>query len=135
LSKFEKIMSNLLQRAGAKVAVSPEHYPDEDGAGRVDMAIFPSDDTQSVVLIEAKAGRLTEERLARAEQQVRQYVIARRASLGVVLYYDTAGRAFPPHRTVPRVIRLSIEELAARLTSQSLTKVMSDVIGETLGRM
>jgi hypothetical protein len=45
LSKFEKIMSNLLQRAGAKVAVSPEHYPDEDGAGRVDMAIFPSDDT------------------------------------------------------------------------------------------
>lgn len=93
-SKLEELMSNLLQQAGAKVAAAPVRHPDEGRADQVDFAIIPSDDAQSVVLIEVKAGRLTEDRLARAEQQLREYVIARKASLGMVFTTTLLGELF-----------------------------------------
>jgi len=132
--RVEQLANNLLHQAGANVAAAQVRRSDEGHADRVDFAITPSDDAQNVVLIEVKAGRLTEDRLAHAEQQLRRYVMDRKASLGMVLYHDSTGRTFPPRRTVPRVIRLSLEELAERLESHSLTKIMSDAVAETIGK-
>jgi hypothetical protein len=132
--RVEELTSNLLHQAGANVAAAQIRQSDEGHADRVDFAITPSDDAQNVVLIEVKAGRLTEDRLAHAEQQLRSHVMDRKASLGMVLYHDSTGRVFPPRHTVPRVIRLSVEELAERLASRSLTKVMSDAVAETISR-
>ena len=129
--RFEEIVSSILRQAGAASVENEGYEPDR----KVDIVVAPSDDSSSVILVEAKSGRLDERRLREAEQQLQGYVIDRQAGLGLLIYYDSLGRQFPQRRSTPLVVRLSIEELVGQLETRSLTQVISDASAAAIDRI
>jgi predicted RecB family endonuclease len=129
--RFEEIVSSILQQAGA-ASVENERYGPDHG---VDIVIAPSDNSGSVILVEAKSGRLDEHRLREAEEELQSYVINRQAGLGLVIYHDSLGRQFPQHQPTPLTVRLSIEELVRQLETRSLTRVISDATNAAIDQM
>lgn len=129
--RFEEIVSSILRQAGA-ASVENERYEPDRG---VDIVFAPSDDSPGVILVETKSGRLDERRLRDAEQQLQGYVIDRKANLGLVVYHDSRGRQFPQRRTVPLIVRLSVEELVRQLATRSLTQVLSDATSSAIDRI
>jgi hypothetical protein len=129
--RFEEIVSSILRQAGA-ASVENERYEPDRG---VDIVFAPSDDSPGVILVETKYGRLAERRLRDAEQQLQGYVIDRKAGLGLVVYHDSLGRQFPQRRTVPLIVRLSVEELVRQLATRSLTQVLSDATSSAIDRI
>lgn len=130
-ANFEMIVSNLLQQAGAEL-VENERRRDPDD--RVDLAFVSSDEPANVFIAEVKAGRLTEQSIVQAEAYLMHQVIQRRASLGVVIYYDIDGQKFPPSHNTPMTIRLSLEELVEQLDSRTLIEVISDAVADAAGQ-
>jgi hypothetical protein len=86
--RFEEMVSLILRQAGAASVKSESYIADN----QVDLAFVTSDDSSSVVLAEVKYGKLSEQRLRQAEQQLQGYVIERQADLGLVIYHDAEGR-------------------------------------------
>jgi hypothetical protein len=130
--QVERLIGAVLSRVGAEFVENPEH----DGQdGRVDLAVLPSPSSAEILLIEVKAGRLSEQRLTEAERQLQSYVIERRASLGLVLYHDFAGNHWPSHRTIPLVIRMSARELIAGLVTNSLPQLINGVARDAARRL
>lgn len=129
--RFEEMIRAILMQAGAASLVSKGNGAD-DG---VDIVFAPSDDSPGVILVEAKNGHLDERRLRDAEQRLQRYVMERKAVLGLVIYRDSNGRQFPQRRTVPLIVRLSVEELVRRLATRSLTQVLSDATASAIDRI
>ena len=130
--QVEQLIAAVLSRVGAEFVENPEH----DGpGGRVDLAVLPSRSSTEILLVEVKAGRLSEERLSEAERQVQRYVIERHASLGLVLYHDFADNHWPSPKTIPLVIRMSARELIAGLVTNSLPQLINGVARDAARRM
>lgn len=129
--QFEQMIRSILMQAGAASVASKGHDFD-DG---VDIAFAPSDDSSGVILVEAKYGNLDERRLRDAEQQLQRHVLDRRAVLGLVIYHESNGRQFPQRSTLPRIVRLSVEELVGQLATHSLTQVLSDATASAIDRI
>lgn len=118
----ESLTSELLQEAGAALRESPPH---------VDLAFIPSDDSAAVMLVEVKAGKLTEDRLIAAEVRLQERVEATRAQLGVLVYHDVMGHQFPArYATGPSVIRLPLKELIGQLGDRSLQDVIASTVAQ-----
>lgn len=130
--QVERLIAAVLSRVGAEFVESQERgAPD----GRVDLAVLPSRTSTEILLIEVKAGRLSEERLSEAERQLQGYVIERHASLGLVLYHDFADNHWPSPRTIPLVIRMSARELIAGLATNSLPQLINGVARDAARRL
>lgn len=116
----ESLSAELLQAAGAGFRESPP---------RVDLAFIPSADSAAVMLVEVKAGKLTEDRLIAAEVRLQERVETTRAQLGVLVYHDAMGREFPArYATGVAVVRLSLRELIAQLSTQNLPDVIASAV-------
>jgi hypothetical protein len=130
--QVERLIGTLLSQVGAELVENPEHdVPD----GQVDLAVLPSRSSTEILLIEVKAGRLNEARLAEAERELQGYVMERHASLGLVLYHDFAGNHWPSPRTIPLVIRMSARELVAGLKTNSLPQLINGVARDAARRL
>lgn len=129
--RFQEIVSSILRQAGAASVENEGSEPDR----RVDIVFTPSDDSPGVILVETKYGQLDEDRLRDAEQQLQGYVIDRKAGLGLVVYHDSFGRHFPQDRTVPLIVRLSVEDLVKQLATRNLTQVLSDATASAIDRI
>lgn len=124
--RFEVLMGNVFRQAGAKIVtnqVSDEHGSVGD---RIDMAVVLSEDSPGYILAEVKAGRLSEEQLASAEQQLAQHVTRTRALMGIILYYDKGGRSFQAASRSPLIVSISAEDFISQLASQRLDEVVSN---------
>lgn len=131
--KVERLVASLLSQVGAELV---EKQDATEPNNQVDLAFLPSRDASDVVLVEVKAGRrLTERRLTEAEEQLQQYVIERRASLGLLLYHDFGGKHLPVKHATPLVIRMSVQELVAGLEIYSLPDLLRGVVKDTIRRM
>jgi hypothetical protein len=130
--QVERLIAAVLSRVGAEFVENPE--PDGPD-GRVDLAVLPSRTSNEILLIEVKAGRLSEQRLSEAERQLQAYVIERHASLGLVLYHDFADNHWPSPRTIPLVIRMSARELIAGLITNSLPQLINGVARDAARRL
>ncbi len=117
------LVKQLLETAGGFV----ESHRTASDRG-VDFALW-SDSSDSVlphpILIEVKAGRLTEGELVDAETRLGAAVERSGASSGLLLYLDRAGRDLG-HTPVSRsaVSRIELEEFARELATASLTTVL-----------
>jgi hypothetical protein len=130
--QVERLIAAVLSRAGAEFVENLERdEPDRP----VDLAVLPSRTSTEILLIEIKAGRLSEERLSEAERQLQGYVIERHASLGLVLYHDFADNHWPSPRTIPLVIRMSARELIAGLVTNSLPQLINGVARDAARRL
>jgi hypothetical protein len=130
--QVEQLIASLLSQVGAELVENPEcNRPD----GRVDLAVLPSRNSGDILLVEVKAGRLTEASLAKAEVQLQSYVLARHASLGLVLYHDFKGKHFPSLRTVPLIIRMSVRELISGLATNTFPQLISGVVRDSIRQM
>ncbi len=130
--QVERLIAAVLSRVGAEFVENPEHAEPD---GRVDLAVLPSRSSTEILLIEVKAGRLSEERLSGAERQLQSYVIERHANLGLVLYHDFADNHWPSPRTIPLVIRMSARELIAGLVTNSLPQLINGVARDAARRL
>lgn len=123
--QVERLVASLLSQAGAELVENPERgRPDS----QIDLAFLPARGAAEVILVEVKAGRLTEELLNAAETQLQRYVLERQASLGLLLYHDFDERNLPSAHTTPMVIRMSVRQLAGVLppiACRSLSAVSS----------
>lgn len=126
---FEDLVSSVLREAGG----APFEAETAEEGQQVDIVLAPSEDSPNVILVETKAGSLSEARLREAEQQLRRYVKDRQAAVGLLIYHDTLGRKFPANEQRPLITRLSLEELLDQLGSHSLSKVISDATAATMG--
>jgi hypothetical protein len=118
----ESLTSELLQEAGAGLRESPPN---------VDLAFIPSDDSAAVMLVEVKAGKLTEDRLIAAEVRLQERVENTRAQLGVLVYHDIMGRIFlARYATGAAVIRLPLKELIAQLGTRNLSDVIASAVAQ-----
>lgn len=131
-AQVESLVGQVLQQAGAALVENQQRGTLGD---RVDFAFVPSADSSGVVLVEAKAGRLSEKRLADAENQLQHYVLSRRAQLGIVVYHDTSDRLYPAPHATPMIVRFSLRELVEKLAVDSLPKVIAAAIADAVGRM
>jgi hypothetical protein len=130
--QVERLLAAVLSRVGAEFVENPE----SDGpGGRVDLAVLPSRSSTEILLIEVKAGRLSEQRLSDAERQLQTYVIERHASLGLVVYHDFADNHWSSPRTIPLVIRMSARELIAGLVTNSLPQLINGVARDAARRL
>jgi hypothetical protein len=130
--QVERLPAAVLSRVGAEIVENPEF----DGPGRrVDLAVLPSRTSTEILLIEVKAGRLSEQRLSDAERQLQTCVIERHASLGLVFYHDFADNHWPSPRTIPLVIRMSARELIAGLVTNSLPQLINGVARDAARRL
>jgi len=125
--QVKRLVASLLSQVGAEVFENPRGGLDHP----VDLAFLPSRESGEVVLVEIKAGQLTEARLAAAEDQLRDYVSARHASLGLMLYHDFQGRHLPNRSPKPSIIRMSVRELVAGLQTNSLPQLINGVVRDT----
>jgi hypothetical protein len=130
--QVERLIASLLSQVGAELVENSERgQPDH----QVDLAILPSRESADIVLVEVKAGRLTEDRLSAAEEQLQLNVLARHASLGLVLYHDFDGKHLPGRHITPLIIRMSVRELVAGLVTNTLPQLISGVVSDAIRRM
>ncbi len=130
--QVERLVASLLSQVGAELVENPDRrQPDS----RIDLAFLPTRDAAGVVLVEIKAGRLSEDILAAAERQLGDYVIERHASLGLLLYHDLEGQNLPSKGTVPLVIRMSVRQLVAGLQINSLPQLIRGVVNDAIRRL
>jgi hypothetical protein len=127
--QVERLVMSLLSQVGAELVEGP------DRGREVDLAVLPSRDSGDIVLVEIKAGNLTESALARAEERLQSYVLTRHAALGLVLYHDFTGNHFPSTSTTPLIIRMSVRELVAGLATNNLPQLISGVVRDAIRRM
>lgn len=130
--QVEFLIASLFSQVGAEFVENPDR--DQQG-DRIDMAVLPSRGSADILLVEIKAGRLTEDRLAAAELQLQSYVLGRHAALGLMLYHDFDGKHLPSRHTIPLIIRLSVRELIAGLATNSLPQLISGVVKDSIRRM
>jgi hypothetical protein len=130
--QVERLISALLSQVGAELVENPER---DEGRAAVDLAVMPSRSSGDILLVEIKAGRLTEAILDGAERQLQQSVLDRHASLGLVLYHDFAGEHWPSPRTIPLIIRMSVRELVAGLQTNTLPQLITGVARDAARRM
>ncbi|MFC8256969.1 hypothetical protein ACFUNF_04790 [Streptomyces sp. NPDC057291] len=128
--QFERLMGRVLMSAGAAVAETKGSLGD-----RVDLAFVPSGGSTDIILVELKAGHLSEATLSGAEEQLQRFVIERQAKYGIVLYHDTYGRSLPNRHSTPLIVRMSARELIQRLAGEPLPKVLDAAVVEAVGRM
>ncbi|WP_269855170.1 hypothetical protein [Streptomyces sp. RPT161] len=118
----ESLVAKLFQEAGAALLKPPP---------QTDLAFIPSEDSSAVMLIEVKAGKLTEDQLVAAEVRLQGRVDASRAQLGVLIYYDLKGRGFPARYTTgAAVVRLRLEDLIEQLGTRSLPEVIAFAVAQ-----
>ena len=120
---LEAFIADLLKKANM-VVVDESHYPDR-GA---DIAIWLDDIESSLgnpVLVEVKAGQLSDQRLRSAESQLRHYLTQTNAKVGLLVYLDTDGRRFPKLSLEwPLVIRLDARDLVDLLSKNELAPAL-----------
>jgi len=108
---LESLVADLLKQAGA-VVTRERYYPDT-GA---DMAAWLDGIESSLgnpVLVEVKAGHLSEQRLRQAELQLQHYLAQTNARAGLLIYFDQMGRRFPSSpSTWPLVVRFDVRDFA-----------------------
>jgi hypothetical protein len=106
---LEDLVTGLLEQVDA--VVTQERYSPDTGA---DMAIW-LDGIESIlgnpVLVEVKAGRLSEQRLQQAELELQHYLTQTNARAGLLIYLDQTGRRFPSSpSTWPLVVRFDVRD-------------------------
>jgi hypothetical protein len=126
--QVERLVASLLSQVGAEVFENARRVGLDHP---IDLAFLPSRESGEVVLVEIKAGQLNEARLAAAEDQLRDYVSARHASLGLMLYHDFQGRHLPNRSPKPSIIRMSVRELVAGLQTNTLPQLINGVVRDT----
>lgn len=130
-SDVEGLTQRVLQEA--RVTVAAQQYQHQDRG--VDLALWSDVLTASIggpLLVELKAGRLSEDRLRSAEMQLLTATQRVGARLGLVIYLDSEGRRFrAPRWETPYIIRFDLEDLASALTQRSF----EDVIIEQRNRL
>ena len=107
---FERLVAKLFEESGAQVSVGNSLA--DKGA---DMAVWV-DELQPAIgnplLVEVKAGMLSEARLHQSEQQLRYYLSRINAQMGLLVYWDSEGRRFTPRKHEwPLIMRFTVEEL------------------------
>ena len=130
--QVERLISALLSQVGAELV---ENSQRDEGEAAVDLAVMPSRSSGEILLVEIKAGRLTEAMLDAAERQLQQSVLDRHASLGLLLYHDFTGKHWPSARTIPLIIRMSVRELVAGLATNTLPQLITGVARDAARRM
>jgi len=120
---LEELVAGLLKQADA-VVTQERYYPDT-GA---DMAIW-LDGIESIlgnpVLVEIKAGRLSEERLREAELQLQHYLTQTNARAGLLIYLDQRDQRFPSSpSTWPLVVRLDVRDFVDVLARGELVATL-----------
>ncbi len=123
--QFEAIVAQLFEQAGA--VVSTNQAPDT-GA---DMVVWLDQLQASLpnpLVVEARIGHLTPQKLSQSEEQIRRYANAVHGGAGFLIYYDFDGRDFgPAERQWPLVFRYSVRQFAALVARGELVR-------EVLGR-
>lgn len=108
---LENLVADLFKQASA--VVTQERYYRDTGA---DMAIWLDGIESSVgnpVLVEVKAGRLSEQRLQQAELRLQHYLVQTNARAGLLIYLDQRGQRFSPSPPMwPLVVRIDVRDLA-----------------------
>lgn len=127
--QVEQLVVSLLSQVGAETVENPER------GERIDFAVLPTRTSSNVLLVEVAVGRLTDERLARAELQLQAYVANRHTSLGLVLYHDFEGKHWPSRQNLPDVIRMSVRELIAGLATNTLPQLIGMVTRDAARRL
>lgn len=130
--QIERLVASLLSQAGAELV---ENRETKQSGSEVDLAFLPSRNDSDVVIAEIKAGRLTEGRLAEAEQQLQRHVLERHASLGLLLYHDFDGKNLPNEQVTPLIARMSVRQLIAGLQTNSLPQLLRGVVKDSIRRM
>ena len=130
--QVEQLVTSLFSQVGAEFVENPQR--DQPGS-QVDLAVLPSRESTDILLVEVKAGRLTEERLTAAEEQLQDNVLTRHASLGLVLYHDFEGKQLPSRHTIPLIIRMSVRELVAGLATNAFPQLISGAVSDAIRRM
>jgi hypothetical protein len=130
--QVERLVTSLFGQVGAELVENPgRDQPDS----RVDLAVLPSRESADILLVEVKAGQLTESDLAAAEERLQGYVLTRHAALGLVLYHDFDDKHLPSPRATSLVIRMSVRELVAGLATNNLPQLISGVVRDAIRRM
>jgi hypothetical protein len=125
------VVSHVFRAAGVELAENPFRGPDMG----FDLALLSSRQSDDVVLVEVKAGPLSEERLRDAERQLRNAVMHRHASLGLLVYHDVSGKKFPQSATQPMVVRIALADLIDRLAVQDFSDILTSEVAEAMERM
>jgi hypothetical protein len=100
-----------------------------------DMAVLASRLSDDVVLVEVKAGSLSEQRVHDAELRLQEAVTNRRSRLGLLVYHDADGRRFPPRQTAPLVVRIALQDLVERLGQQSFIELLTEEMAKATERI
>jgi hypothetical protein len=129
--QVERLIASLLSQVGAELVENTEHARRDN---RIDLAFLPSRDAADIVLVEIKVGRLNQDVLAAAERQLHDYVVSRRADLGLVLYHDFEGRNLPSTSATPLIVRMSVRQLIAGLVTNSLPQLLRGVVSDAARR-
>lgn len=123
---FEILLRSLLESGGARAMVST---PTDVTRGAVDLVALLPDTANGLVLIQAKTGTSSKRQLAQMESTLYDLVVAQRASLGLLIYYDRENNNLAKHSATPLTLSISLKELVAELTSQSLEDVLLNPAG------
>lgn len=130
---FEQAIYEMFQDAG--VAISQPTETERDAA---DLALWLDSVHETFggpVLVELKAGRLSEAVLREAEDRLRHHIFATGGEIGVLVYLDRDGRVFDAQQFGwPTVVRLSADELmkllgAGRFEQELIRRRNHDVHG------
>jgi hypothetical protein len=119
---FEVLLRDLFLSTGAERVLSKQ-TADDTG---VDLVVTPDEAPNSVVFIQAKAGRVSDQSLSSLEGKLQSIVLRNRASLGLLVYYDREGTEFAPRSSTPLVVSFSLKNLAQMLATQSLAQVLNN---------
>lgn len=119
---IEYLVANLLREAGAALPST--------GPG-VDLAFIASEDSPGVMLMEIKAGELSEPKLSAAETRLQEYVRSSRAKLGVLVYHDLAHRDLPARQPIESVVRISLTDLIEQLGTRRLPDVIAAAVARS----
>ena len=118
----EQLVAKLLREAGAIV-------PNAADVG-ADLAFFASADSPGVMLMEIKAGRLTEPVLSTAEAQLQDHVRSSSSKLGVLVYYDLEHKHLPSPQPREAVVRIPLEDLIEQLGMHELPYVIAATVAQ-----
>ena len=117
--EFEFKTAQLFQAAGFIVSLSQQ-----PGAKGADLAVWVDELSQSLgnpLLVEVKAGELSNREIYDAASQLRQYVTKTRGRSGLLVYWDRRNREFPAvSRDWPLIFQLSGETLERLLQQRRL---------------
>ncbi len=120
----EELAQDLLRSVSATVAAQPRAERDKG----VDFAVLDDDLSASVggtLLVEVKAGNLSQDRLKTAEAHLLRALHEAGARLGLLLYLDAEGRRFPQRAwEIPNVLRFDLEDLAVALLDRPLASIV-----------